>query len=115
MSSTMDSMIGTHNSTVMGTDILQRIGIPPIPVMDQLIHFSFVGLAGAGVIVWILGIFLKKKPPKQFSNVSSEEPSTSTKIPQEDTSQKSVEILKERLARGEITPDDFINLRKFLR
>lgn len=114
MSATMDSMIGTHDTTMMGTDILQRMGIPPVAEIDQLIHFSFVGLAGAGVIAWILGILLKKKPPKPFSNLSLDEPSTYTKRPEEDTSQKSIEILKERLARGEITPDDFLSLRKFL-
>jgi len=109
----MGSMIG-HQDPTMAYSILQQLGIPPIPVIDQIIHFSFVGIAVAGIIFGIFGVLLKKKLPKQILNISLEEPSTSAKKTQEDSSQKSVHILKERLAKGEITPDDFLNLRKFL-
>ncbi len=96
----------------MATGILQQMGIPPMQEMDQMIHYSFGGSAVVGVLVIVFGIFAKKKFPKQFSSVkNSNHP---TEESQDDTSQKSIHILKERLARGEITADDFIDLRKLL-
>lgn len=103
---------GTSGSSAMATSVLQQIGIPPIQVIDQWIHYSFVGLAIAGVLLVVLGIFTKKNV-KQFSNINAE-PEESTEKSQEEPSQKSLQILKERLARGEITPDDFVDLKKLL-
>ncbi len=112
MSQFMYSYTGTSGSSTMATSVLQQIGIPPIQVIDQWIHYSFVGLAIAGVLLVVLGIFTKKNV-KQFSNINAE-PEESTEKSQEEPSQKSLQILKERLARGEITPDDFVDLKKLL-
>ncbi len=112
MSQFMYPSTGTSGSSAMATSVLQQIGIPPIQVIDQWIHYSFVGLAIAGVLLVVLGIFTKKNV-KQFSGIKAE-PEESTEKSQEEPSQKSLQILKERLARGEITPDDFLDLKKLL-
>lgn len=112
MSQSMYSLTRTSGSSAMATNILQQIGIPPIQVIDQLIHYSFVGLVIAGVFLVVLGIFAKKNK-KQFSSIKAEadQPQENSR---EDPSQKSLQILKERLAKGEITPDDFVDLKKLL-
>ena len=112
MSKFMYSYTGTSGSSAMATNVLQQIGIPPIQVIDQWMHYSFVGLAIAGVLLVVLGIFTKKSV-KQFSGTNAE-PEKSTENSQEDQSKKILQILKERLARGEITPDDFVDLKKLL-
>ncbi len=112
MSRYMDSFSGTGGSSAMATNVLQQMGIPPINVIDQLIHYSFAGSVVAGILLIVFGIF-SKKIKKQFPSIRAEadQPPENSR---EDPSQKSLQILKERLARGEITPDDFVDLKKLL-
>ena len=109
----MDSFAGTPNSSGMASSVFQQMGFPPIDEDDKGIHDSFAGLAVSGVLPVLFGMFTKKKIPKQFSDVNKDF-SHVTEIPQEDTSLKSIKILKERLARGEITQHDFVQLKKLL-
>ena len=108
----MNSFTGTSGPNPMATGILQQMGIPPLQEMDQMIHYSFGGSALAGVLIVVFGIFAKKKFPKQFLSLKNSNRTTDES--QDDSSQKSIHILKERLAKGEITADDFIDLRKLL-
>jgi uncharacterized membrane protein len=108
----MISFTGTTGSNTMATGILQQMGIPPIQEMDQMIRYSFGGLAVTGVLLIVFGIFAKKKLLKQFSNLKNS--NHAIEESQDDTSQKSIHILKERLAKGEITADDFVDLKKLL-
>jgi len=109
----MDSITGTSSSSVMASSIFQQMGIPTTQEIDKWIHYSFAGLAVAGVLPVLFGIFAKKKTQKQFSNIDTDL-NHIIPVPQEDPSLKSIRILKERLARGEITPYDFIHLKKLL-
>lgn len=109
----MDSFTVTPGSSGMAANVFQQMGFPPIEEIDKGIHYSFAGLAVAGVFPILFGMFAKKKIQKQFSDINKDL-SHITEEPQEDTSLKSIKILKERLARGEITSYDFIHLKKFL-
>lgn len=109
----MDSFNVTPGSSGMAANVFQQMGFPPIQEVDKWIHYSFAGLVVAGVFPILFGMFAKKKIQKQFSNINKDL-NHITEEPQEDTSLKSIKILKERLARGEITPYDFVHLKKFL-
>lgn len=113
MSKYMDTITGTSSSSVMASSIFQQMGIPSTQEIDKWIHYSFAGLAVAGVFPVLFGIFAKKKIQKQFSDINTDL-SHIIPEPQEDTSLKSISILKERLARGEITQYDFVHLKKLL-
>jgi len=108
----MDSFAVTPNSSV-AANVFSQMGFPPIEEVDKWIHYSFAGLAVAGVFPVLFGIFAKKKIQKQFSDINTDLNHIIPE-PQEDTSLKSISILKERLARGEITPYDFVHLKKLL-
>jgi len=112
MSHFMNSFTGTNGSSSMTTNILQQMGIPPIDTIDQMIHYSFACSAVAGVIIILFGI-AKKKFKRQFSSTSTESKLTEKEY-HVDPMQKSIQILKERLAKGEITQNDFKNLKKLL-
>ena len=112
MSKYMDSFAVTPNSSV-AANVFSQMGFPPIEEVDKWIHYSFAGLAVAGVFPVLFGIFAKKKIQKQFSDINTDLNHIIPE-PQEDTSLKSISILKERLARGEITPYDFVHLKKLL-
>jgi len=112
MSKYMDSFAVTPSSG-MAANVFSQMGFPPIEEIDKWIHYSFAGLAVAGVFPVLFGIFAKKKIQKQFSDINTDLNHIIPE-PQEDTSLKSISILKERLARGEITPYDFVHLKKLL-
>ncbi len=113
MSKYMDTFTGTSSSSVMASSIFQKMGIPPMQEIDKWIQYSFAGLVVAGVFPILFGIFAKKEIQKQFSDINTDL-NHIIEEPQEDTSLKSISILKERLARGEITPYDFVHLKKLL-
>ncbi|HMK32346.1 MAG TPA: SHOCT domain-containing protein [Nitrosopumilaceae archaeon] len=113
MSKYMDSFGGTPGSSAMASSVLQQLGIPPLQEIDKWIHYSFVGLAVAGVFPVLFGLFAEKKIQKQFSDINTDF-NHLTSEPQEVPSLKSIDILKERLAKGEITPYDFVHLKKLL-
>jgi len=108
----MDSFAVTPSSGV-AANVFSQMGFPPIQEVDKWIHYSFAGLAVAGVFAVLFGIFAKKEIQKQFSDINTDLNHIIPE-PQEDTSLKSISILKERLARGEITPYDFAHLKKLL-
>jgi|SRR6267143_2056929 len=113
MSKYMDSFAVTPNSSGMAANVFSQMGFPPLQEIDKWIHYSFAGLAVAGIFPILFGIFAKKKIQKQFSNIDTDLNHIIPE-PQEDPSLKSISILKERLARGEITPRDFIHLKNLL-
>ena len=113
MSKYMDSFGGTSGSSAMASSVLQQIGIPPLEEIDKWIHYSFAGLAAAGVFPVLFGLFAKKKIQKQFSDIKTDF-NHITSEDQEIPSLKSIDILKERLAKGEITPYDYVHLKKLL-
>jgi uncharacterized membrane protein len=112
MSKYMDSFTVTPGSGV-AANVFSQMGFPPLPEVDKWIHYSFVGLAVAGVLPVLFGIFAKKKIQKQFSNINTDL-NHITPEPQEVPPLKSIDILKERLARGEITQYDFVHLKKLI-
>src|SRR6267143_2822125 len=112
MSKYMDSFAVTTSSG-MAANVFSQMGFPPIEEIDKWIHYSFAGLAVAGVFPVLFGVFAKKEIQKQFSDINTDLNHIIPE-PQEDTSLKSISILKERLARGEITPYDFVHLKKLL-
>ncbi|HEV2193746.1 MAG TPA: SHOCT domain-containing protein [Nitrosopumilaceae archaeon] len=119
------SFMGSFTVSTSGTNgnsMLHQMGYPSRTVIIPLIQYCFVGLAVAGIGMVAFGA-IAKKIPKQFTvkPVTEEtekvkEVHTSPQITDEhiQTNLRSLRILQERLAKGEITPSEFQNLKRFL-
>ena len=87
-----------------------------------IIQYSVIGMAAAGIGVVLFGFVAKKIPKKVVvklvTEVSDKEKEvhidskpTDEKI---QTNLRSIRILQERLAKGEISSSEFLNLKRFL-
>src|SRR5690242_5203810 len=119
----MSSMTGTSVPGTGGGSILKQMGYPSRTVVIHLIQYYFVGMGVVGIGFVAFGA-IAKKVKKQFEVklVAEEEQQTvkeiSTKSQSKDekieTNLRSLRILQERLAKGEITSSEFQKLKKFL-
>ena len=119
----MSSMTGPSIPGTHGGSMLKQMGYPSRTVIIPLIQYSFVGMGVVGVGFVAFGA-IAKKVKKQFEVklVAEEEQQTvkeiSTKSQSKDekieTNLRSLRILQERLAKGEITSSEFQKLKKFL-
>jgi uncharacterized membrane protein len=125
MSQMIHSFTSSFSGSIPGTStgsMLHQMGYPSRTVIIPLIQYSFVGLAAVGVGFVIFGAVVKKIPKQVTVKLVTEEAGkvkevhTSPQITDErtQTNLRSLRILQERLAKGEITPSEFQNLRKFL-
>jgi len=128
MSKMMDSftapMAGSGNSPVNGMNMLRQMGFPPIETINNTMQYSFLGLAFVGIGLVVFGMIAKKKIPKKISATTNtetatiiEKPVTTIKKPQDreiKENLKTIRLLQERLAKGEITTKEFLDLKKFL-
>ena len=117
----MSSMTGTSVPGTSGS-ILKQMGYPSRTVVIPLIQYSFAGLGVVGIGFVAFGA-VAKKVKKQFEmKLVAEEPETIKEIHVEpkpkdgklETNLRSLRILQERLAKGEITSSEFQKLKKFL-
>jgi uncharacterized membrane protein len=124
MSQMIHSFTSSFTGSIPGTSsgsMLHQMGYPSRTVIIPLIQYSFVGLAAVGVGFVIFGA-VAKKIPKQVTVKLVAEEAEKVKVPtslqftdeRTQTNLRSIRILQERLAKGEITPSEFQNLRKFL-
>lgn len=104
-----------------GGSMLHQIGYPSRTVIIPLIQYSFVGLAIAGI--GLVGFGVARNVPKQITmKLVAEEPEKINKVPtcsqitdeRTQTNLRSLRILQERLAKGEITSNEFQNLKRLL-
>ena len=124
MSSFMPTMTGSADSQFQTTRLLTQMGVPSFETIDKTIRFSSLGSAFAGVGIIVFGTIAKKKIPKKIPaktktelDVTIEEPVETTEKPQDKTMKenlKTIRILQERLAKGEITPKEFADVKRFL-
>ncbi|MBI1827994.1 MAG: SHOCT domain-containing protein [Thaumarchaeota archaeon] len=125
ISQMVHSMMGPVTGSIPGTNsgaILHQMGYPSRSTIIPLIQYSFVGLAVAGLGFVAFGA-VAKKIPKQFTvKLVTEEPEkvkefhsdTQPTDERTQTNLRSLRILQERLAKGEITSSEFQNLKRFL-
>lgn len=118
----MSSMTGSSIPGAGSGSILKQMGYPSRTVVIPLIQYSFVGLCAVGIGFVAFGA-IAKKVKKQFEmKLVAEEHETVKEIrtepqPKDEKIQsnlRSLRILQERLAKGEITSNEFQKLKKFL-
>lgn len=107
----ISNLTGGTMDTHLTSSMLSQMGIPPIDEMVKVTKYSFVGLGVAGIGITIFGILSKKSKP-QFVIPKTE-------YHHEDHVEMSgksnaLHTLQERLARGEITSSQYVNLKKLL-
>jgi hypothetical protein len=126
----MGSMMGSTSGSIPGAgggSILRQMGYPSRSTVVPLIQYSFVGLALAGLGFMGFGAIAKKITSQVTVNlvpgdarepekVGVKEVHTSPQITDEriHADNRSLRILQERLAKGEITANEFQNLKRLL-
>ncbi len=96
---------------------LLQMGYPSIQIMSKIVQMGSVAIMLIGIGLLCFGSMAKKRIPKDFSNVTIQTRTihdTLESMNQEKSANtRGIHILKERLARGEITEREFEKLRKF--
>ena len=120
---------GTGSVNSAGIDPYKMMGIPRPEELAKMAQYSFLGLMFGGLGVLVFGAMAKKKPKKvapaqQLENEMALESQVHPQVhPQVKNdlvnseprhNQRTLAILEERLARGEITTKEYVNLKKLL-
>jgi uncharacterized membrane protein len=131
MSQMVHYMMGAMTGSIPGAgsgSILKQMGYPSRSTVVPLIQYSFVGLALAGLGFMGFGAIAKKITSQVTVNLATgdaKEPEKVEKIKEIHTSpqftderihadNRSLRILQERLVKGEITANEFQNLKRLL-
>ena len=126
ISQMIHSFTGSFTGSIPGThgSILHQMGYPSRTVIIPLIQYSFLGLAVAGIGLAGFGSIAKKVSKQVTVKLVAEEseeterievpPSSQITDERTQTNLRSLRILQERLAKGEITSNEFQNLKKLL-
>jgi uncharacterized membrane protein len=104
------------------SSILHQMGYPSMSAVIPIIQYSVIGMAVAGIGFVLFGFVAKKIPKKVavklVTEVSDKEKEVHTDSKPADekiqTNLRSIRILQERLAKGEISLNEFQNLKRFL-
>jgi hypothetical protein len=110
----MNKLTFGNEQSPMAGQIFSQLGMPPIPPLPEIIAFvqyCCIGLAVAGAGIIIFGL-ASKKTPKPSSVKVYLEPDQG--LQDEDPNIKAINLLQERLAKGEITSSQYQNIRKML-
>ena len=129
----MGSMMGSTSGSIPGAgggSILRQMGYPSRSTVVPLIQYSFVGLALAGLGFMMFGVLAKKitsqvtvnlvpgdtKEPEKVEVKKVNETHTRSQFTDEQIhpDNRSLRILQERLAKGEITTNEYQNLKRLL-
>jgi hypothetical protein len=103
--------LGNEQSS-MANQIFSQLGMPPIPSTPEItafVQYCCIGLAIAGVGIIIFGMASKKTLTTVKISLESDQRSQD-----DDINLKAINLLQERLAKGEITSSQYQNLRKML-
>ena len=93
-------------------------GYPSAETLTKVAQYGFIAFSLISIGIIVFGVIAKKKMPSQFvANTSIEVKNkefASTKSEEVDRANiNGIRILKDRLAKGDITESEFKNLRKF--
>lgn len=110
ITTTMNKLTGGNGVSPMASQIFSQLGIPPVDVVTEYIQYSFIGCVFAGIGVIAYGI-VQKRTKRSPVKVSIE---TNQDLKEEDANAKALQLLQERLAKGDITSSQYKNLRKLL-
>jgi uncharacterized membrane protein len=108
----MNKLTGGGSLSPMSYQILSSLGIPPIDTIVVLVQYSFVGLMVAGLGIIAFGAIAKNIPKQTAVKMKIE--SNQRAYEKEDSNLEVLHLLKERLAKGEITSNQYQDLRKVL-
>ena len=121
---TLSSFIA-KDSPVGAEALLRQMGFPSIETIMQTVEYSSLAMSIAGIGMILLGGMAKKKEIKKVSTKVEKEDSgllqevhdeivvkPKEKIFRENL--RTLEVLQQRLAKGEITPAEFVNLKRYL-
>ena len=122
MSSFLPAGASSGNS-LQTTGLLRQMGFPPFEDVDNYMHLGSLGGAFAGLGCMVIGVVVRKKVSKK-TPVKKEEDDETTEEPIEaletypertlKETPRSIHILQERLARGDITPKEYEDLKRFI-
>lgn len=91
--------------------MMAQMGIPPLATLIPLTEFSMISVALIGVGIIIYGMISRKKKESNFTKFTKNK--TRQKLQDADEmSQDTIDMLKDSLANGEITYEQYQNLRK---
>ena len=108
----MNKLTGGNSLSPMSSAILSKLGIPSIETIVTLTQYSAVGFIVAGLGTIAFGI-IAKNIPKQTS-IKAQMKSKQRLHESEDSNPDVLYFLKERLAKGEITSNQYHNIKKTL-
>ncbi len=108
----MNKLTGGNSLSPMSYQILSSLGIPPIDTIVVLVKYSCIGLIVAGLGIIFFGAISKNIPNQVVTKLSIE--SNQQVHSGEEPKPEVLHLLKERLAKGEITPKQYQNLKKVL-
>ena len=107
----MNKLTGGGTLSPMSYQILSSLGIPPIDTIVVLIKYSFIGLIIAGFGVIAFGMVSKNIPKRMVAKLSLE---SNQKADDNEPKPEVLYLLKERLAKGEITSRQYQDIRNVL-
>ena len=123
----MNTFTGGNSSNLRGAgiDVYSMMGIRRPEELAKMTQYSSLALMLAGLGAMIFGMMGKKGKPKEV--IAAEQGSKAKLEPEMEierqeitvdsetkTNNRTLEILQERLARGEITSKEYLNLKRIL-
>ena len=117
MLNSMSGVLSTPTSDDQKYSVVKS-GYPSAETMTKLTQYGLIAISLISIGIIVFGVIAKKKTPSQFVASTSIEVKNKefAKVDSEDVEKANINgirILKDRLAKGEITENEFKNLKKF--
>ena len=112
MQTEIDKFNGVGAASSMNRQIFDQLGIPPMDSLIPMVRYLFIGMAVAGIGLVGFGAIVKSTPKQVTLKVNLEQ-EKKVQAP-DDSNTKAIQLLQERLAKGEITSSQYQNLKKLM-
>lgn len=112
----INSMKGLFPSSLTSSQLLPPLRYQDSITLNTIVQSGCLLLAVVGIVFLLVGIGTKRSSPKEFGNISLKINGKNPEVPKDENTKANyvgIRILKERLARGEITQKEFENLKRF--